>query len=563
MREFQVHHQLGIDILMYNSKFLLKDSSIKQWLPITIVMGLAIVLRFYQLGIEGVHIDEMLSIRDSEDFQFSFPYNRPLFYMLLNFWMQFGSSDAWLRSMSVVFAVGAVWLTYRLGRRVVGESTGVIAALIMALSPLFINHAQEIRMYGLIIFLSVAGSLALCHFLERPTYLTLGLWILARIGLLLSNANNVLILLPDTILLAWQFRKQLHWFVVSAVSMGLICLSFLPVVLSMTAGGEYNDYVELTADLYSKPGLLVIVGELVQVTVYWPLRNLLNSNTIALESEGLSDTSLLSTLFSTQTLSLLFYAGFTLILLALLAVALYSLVADQQRSEKLRWVAFWGLLPVTCTLILSYISDPIWKSRYLLFVDPYLLILLAAGFVMIWYWRRLLGIVIAVVYIVAVSGGLSAYYTTSYRTDWKGAVEIIEENKQPNDAILVYSIPLGYNYAFQRYYQGSLPVYHVEFKNQIPQFQADKQSFRVQGGEESPQTPDRLWLLCWSNCNKQAAELDRMSQVLLGESFEIQDRQVLKSLEYVWIDLSLRTPNSTQSFSPLAPDQGSGHISPV
>ncbi|MFY7805399.1 MAG: glycosyltransferase family 39 protein [Limnoraphis robusta] len=525
---------------MYNSKDLLKDRSMKQWLAIAIVMGLAIVLRLYQLGTESVLYDEMLSIQDSENFQFSFPYSRPLFYMLLNLWMQFGSSDAWLRSMSVLFAIGAVWLTYRLGSRVVGESTGVIAALMMAVSPLFLNHAQEIRMYGLITFLSVAGTLALCHFLERPSYLPLGLWMVARIGLLLSNANNVLILLPDTILLAWQYRKQLHWFMVSAISMVLVCLAFIPVVLSLTSGGEYGEYMETTVAEYSKPGLALVLGELTQMTVYWPMRHLLKSNEIALENNQLGDSSLLSNIFSTQTLSLLFYAGFTLVLIGVLGVALFSLVADKQRSEKLRWVAAWAILPTACTLILSYISNPIWKPRYLLFVDPYFLILLATGFVIIWHWRRLFGIVIAVAYFVAVSGGLSAYYGTLYRTDWKGAIEMIRSNEQANDVILVYSPPVGYDYAFKRYYQGSLPVYRVGPKDQIPQFQADRQSFRMQGEGESPETPDRLWLFCWSYC-KQTAEMDELSRIMLGESFETEQTQMFKSLEASWVGVSLRT----------------------
>ncbi len=527
---------------MYNSKYLLKDSSIRQWLPISLVMLLAIILRLVQLDTESVLYDEMLSIRDTENFQLSFPYNRPLFYMLLNFWMRFGTSDAWLRSMSVLFAVGAIWLTYRLGCRVVGEATGIIAALMMAVSPLFLNHSQEIRMYGLIMFLSVAGTLALCHFLERPTYTTLGLWMLARIGLLLSNANNVLILLPDTILLAWQYRKQLHWFVVSAISMMLVCLAFFPVVLSMTTGGAFDDYMETTVADYSKPGVLLVTGELTQMTVYWPMRHLLKSNEIVLENNELGDSNLLSNIFSTQTFSLLFYAGFTLVLLAVLGVALFSLFADRQRSEKLRWVAAWAILPTVCTLIISYISNPIWKPRYLLFVDPYFLILLATGFVIIWHWRRLLGIVIAVAYLVAVSGGLSAYYGTLYRTDWKGAVQMITDNEQPNDVILVFSPPLGYNYAFKRYYRGSLPVYNVGHKNQIPRFEADRSSFRVQGEGESPQTPDRLWLFCWSHC-KQTAEMDQMSRVFLGESFETEKTQQFRNMEESVIHVSLKTAN--------------------
>ncbi|MDY7020802.1 MAG: glycosyltransferase family 39 protein [Cyanobacteriota bacterium] len=531
---------------MYSSKSLVKESSLKQWLPIAIVMGLAIILRLYQLGTESVLYDEMLSIRDAENFQFTFPYIRPLYFMLLKFWMQFGSSDVWFRSISLIFGTGAIWLTYRLGCRVVGQSTGVIAALIMALSPLFINHSQEIRMYGLIKFLSVGGTLALCHFLERPSFLSLGIWTVARIGLLLSNANNVLILLPDTILLAWQYRKQWRWLLISAMSMGLICLAFLPVAIALTTGGSFGNYMESTAAEYSKPGLILILGELTQMTVYWPMRHLLKSNQVVLANNQLSDDSLLSNLLSTQTLSLLFYAGFTLVLIAVMGIALFSLIADRRRSEKLRWVAIWAILPTICSLIISYTSDPIWKPRYLLFVDPYFLILLATGFIVVWHWRRALALFIAIAYFIAVSGGLNAYYTTLYRTDWKGAIAEIMINEQPNDAIMVYAPPLGYNYAFKRYYQGSLPVYRVGPRDQIPRFKADQQAFRVQSGEsESSSTPNRLWLLCWSYC-QQSREMDQLTQILLGESFEVKDSKTADGMESDVVRVDLRTPTSDQ-----------------
>jgi hypothetical protein len=117
---------------------------------------------------------------------------------------------------------------------------------------------------------------------------------------------------------------------------------------------------------------------------------------------------------------------------------------------------------------------------------------------------------------------------------------MIRSNEQPNDVILVYSPPVGYDYAFKRYYQGSLPVYRVGPKDQIPQFQADRQSFRMQGEGESPETPDRLWLFCWSYC-KQTAEMDELSRIMLGESFETEQTQMFKSLEASWVGVSLRT----------------------
>ncbi|PWZ67890.1 glycosyltransferase family 39 protein, partial [Staphylococcus pseudintermedius] len=89
-------------------------------------------------------MDELFSIRDAKELRLNVNI-RPLYYILLRVWMQFGTSDAWLRGLSVLFGLGSVFLTYQLGRRLAGEKTGLLAALLLALSPLFINHAQEVR----------------------------------------------------------------------------------------------------------------------------------------------------------------------------------------------------------------------------------------------------------------------------------------------------------------------------------------------------------------------------------------------------------------------------------
>ena len=118
-----------------------------QWVPITLVLALATVLCFYRINGEGLWLDELTSIRDAQELPMQIANNlvRPLYYILLMFWMKFGSSDAWLRSLSVIFALLAVFLLYRLGRRLFGETEGLIAATLMSLSPLFLNHGQAMN----------------------------------------------------------------------------------------------------------------------------------------------------------------------------------------------------------------------------------------------------------------------------------------------------------------------------------------------------------------------------------------------------------------------------------
>jgi mannosyltransferase len=85
--------------------------------------------------------------------------NPPLFYTLMAGWMHvFGTSEAGLRSFSVVASVVHIPLVYVLGREICSRRVGLIAALLCAFSPISIYFAQEARTYAL---LSVTTTIAL------------------------------------------------------------------------------------------------------------------------------------------------------------------------------------------------------------------------------------------------------------------------------------------------------------------------------------------------------------------------------------------------------------------
>lgn len=110
----------------------LSDSKVRPWIPILVILVLSTALRLYQIGTESLWIDENFSIRDAEQLRLG---TRPLYYVLLRLWMVFGTSDTWLRLLSVPFSLGSVYLTYLLGLKVASRSVGLMAAFVMAVSP--------------------------------------------------------------------------------------------------------------------------------------------------------------------------------------------------------------------------------------------------------------------------------------------------------------------------------------------------------------------------------------------------------------------------------------------
>lgn len=489
------------------------------------ILLVALLLRLYQLGTESLWVDEMISIEEAETLRVQFPYVRPFYFLLLHGWMQLGSSDAWLRGLSVVFGVGTVFLTYELGRRTVGATTGLITALLMALDPLFINHAQEIRMYTLIPFLSVGGTLALTQVFKRPTHQALSWWIAARTALLLTNANNVLLLFPDMVLASWTFRKQPRWLLKFGAGLAVIGLFFLPVVYALVFGGKSEEFMQNQVDQYSKPGLLQIAGMLTQLTIYWPLRNLLESNAVILDRNQLSDTSLLSNLLSAHAASLLFYEVMTLVIFGLLGLAIAALL-DRERTQQLRWIAIWALLPTLCMLGVSYLKGSIWFPRYLMFVAPYFLLLIATALVILWHWRRSVAIGIAIAGIIALGGGLKDYYTTLYRDNWYGVAQYVETQEQSGDLLVYYSVPRFLDYSLPRYYQGANPI-HLVNRN-------------LAELDQLPTHQSRTWLVCWIYCDEEAA-MKQILQKTVGENFVVQEHQTFRSLDAAPIEVTLAT----------------------
>lgn len=496
-------------------------------IPILLILLLALGLRLYQLSTESVWIDEMLSIRDAQKFEFSLPYLRPFYYLLLKFWMQLDNSDAWLRGLSIIFSLGTIYFTYGLGYRIVGKSTGLIAAFMASVSPLFINHAQEIRMYTLISFLSVAGTFALSYTLEQPSYKNLTGWTIARTLLILTNPNNILILGADTVLFGWKFRQQRQYLLAFGLGLLVIGLFFLPIFWSLTLGGVSDEFMKKQVQEYSRPGITQILGMLTQFTVYWPIKNLLESNQIFLDKSELTDTTLLSQLFTVKTLPLLFYAGFTAVLITLLVVSLLNLFSKRP-SERLVWLATWALVPASLMLFVSYYKNSIWFPRYLLLVAPYFLILVAAGFVVIWHWKKPLAIIIAMGYALAVTGGLVDYYSKLYRNDWQGAAQYIYQNKQPGDQVVMHSIPKFFELSLPRYYPEPNQVYFLNHPGSEEKL--TPVYIKQQLGGSLPANSN-LWFVCWLFCDETDG-INRVFSTVAGEKFKVEQKKIFTSLEF-------------------------------
>ena len=416
--------------------------------PIAIILLLATLLRLYHLGAESLWVDEHFSIRDAINLKLG---TRPLYYLLLHFWMKFGGSDAdvWLRAFSTPFSIATVWLTYNLAQRLVSETAARTAAFMAAVSPLFVGYGQEIRMYALSTFLTLAGTILLVRMLETPSRSKVTAWAVMRWLAIITTPLNITLLLPDLLICVWQFRRQLRWLWTVGCALLFIGAATAPIVLVLTT--KTPQFMADWVSYQPKPNLLRIGGMLTEFTMFWPITDFPRGNELNLSLESIGQLELIW----------FFYLLPRAMVCVLFALGIYKALAallDSQHSPKLLWVAAWGLLPALFLLLVSYIASTLWFARYLLFVAPYCLIVLAATFEYCWNSHRKFAITIAAVYLIAVMGGLFHYYTTLYHDDWKGIAQVIQANEQPEDVIGLYPRDWEPEYTLPRYYLGTLPI---------------------------------------------------------------------------------------------------------
>ena len=123
------------------------------------------ILRLFQIGSECLWLDEAFSVwmgwqpvGEMLDWLVRIDQHPPLYYLLLHFWMVLGDDAVTVRTLSALLGTSTIPVIYLLGRRLADDKVGLLAALILTVSPFHVRFAQETRMYTL---LTLNASLAL------------------------------------------------------------------------------------------------------------------------------------------------------------------------------------------------------------------------------------------------------------------------------------------------------------------------------------------------------------------------------------------------------------------
>lgn len=378
------------------------------WTPaaLTAILLLALALRMVGLEDESLWLDEGTSVRTA-----SLPGSEfwariarpdtppPLFHVLLHGWIAlFGASEAAVRALPLLFGVFGVGLMYAVGATLFGPRTGLVAAMLLAVSPYQVQFAQEARMYTLMLVL-VLGSY----------------WSLIR--LLRGQGGALPYVLCSAALL---YTHVFGWFVLLAqvVTVGAL---------------RWRGHSGLSA----RRGLVLLSAVLVLFLPWVPI--LVRQAAAVQEGFWVRPSSL-----ATLSTAYMRYAGSAWLLgvLALLgALGLLALwreggTSKREGRQHALLLVLWLTVPVLVPLLLSKVLQPFFVSRYGMAAALAGMVLAARGLVSLPGKAVPLG---ALGIVLLLSGAqLRQDFQTAQKEQWREAAAFIAQEARPGDVVLVH-----------------------------------------------------------------------------------------------------------------------------
>lgn len=240
------------------------------------LVGLYVAARLWRLTASCLWFDELFSVHAARHtwgglwhFVAADLIHPPLFYALLKVWTAAGGESLyWLRLFPVAASVAAVVPLLLLARELkLGTAATNVALLVAAANGYLVKYAQEVRMYGPLLLLTLTSLWLHARLLNKEGKAVGLLLALFFVNLLLvyTHYYGWLVVACEAAFLALRGRRRLGAFVLTTAGLGL---AYVPWVLACAraAGGGGglaqnigwirrpgpNDLVELFA-LFNQP----------------------------------------------------------------------------------------------------------------------------------------------------------------------------------------------------------------------------------------------------------------------------------------------------------------------
>ena len=416
-------------------------------IPILIVY---LALAFYGIDHQSLWADEFYSV---ERVHSTIPIWKDghgfIYFALLQWWIELGSSEFVLRTLSVLLGTVAVCLMYTFSYALFNQRVTIIGTLLFATSPLLIWYSQEVRYITLVLVVTLLMMYAFQRALARDS---LSCWLAYGIATLLalfSFLSTLLLPVAHGIYLLVSPSRHVwlrKWVLCQILVFALFFVWFVSgthYVQALVKGSDSDQH------LISLNPEGIPTGNFNRVTpavIPWTFFAL---------SVGLSLGPSSRELHAERLAALVPHAPL-LFGLAILYVGLIlaGLVAIWRRRDAGMFLALWVGVPVMGTFAIAALANLFYDIRYVAMVLPAYVLIVAAG---ISNFRRTLFQMAVLGAVLAVHGlALANYYTNPKyaREDTRSAARYLESNGRPGDLLLF----VGTKSSMPYYYKGELSM---------------------------------------------------------------------------------------------------------
>ena len=392
---------------------------------------LAFALRVVLLDRQSLWYDETFSLAVAgADWPIFWPallsdgVHPPGYYLLMRVCLDLlGPSEFALRFASVVAGTLAVPMIWQLGLALGSRRWAGAAAMLLAINPFALWHAQEARMYSLLLCLVIAGGCAFWKLIARPCW---SRWLWFTLVSALSFAVHYFAFvfsLAQFVYLIINLRRThraLRWWALAQVA---AFLPFLPWAMAIATREGRNFGIG-----WIHPPTLLDV----------PLT--LTNLSLALSNPGWGWT----------------WAGFALILtLATVGAVLARtfLLPTSYSSPPSRWLflAIWLVIPLAFTWLIS-LRLPLYVDRFFIICLPPLILLTST--MSLSPTRIARGIMVGLVLISAAASFRLLIDPGLAKEDWRATAAYVQAGEQTGDTLVMRDFQTGIPFA--TYYRGIL-----------------------------------------------------------------------------------------------------------
>ena len=387
----------------------------------------------------------------------------PLYYTFLHFWLMFiGTSDAFARTLSSLFGVMTILVSYHFFRKLFDRKVALLSAFLLAISPFHIMLSRIVREYALVGLLSVCSMFCFWLVISAKSNRFYKWLIYGIVSFLLVSTHYYcwfIIIAQGVFLLICRREKLKLWIVTN----GIMFTIFLPwIVLNFLFrlrgewDGALTTYTSATFGYFIKAAYFFYSFTLGQ-TIY-P-----------------------------------FNLYIVVPLLATFIVFIYGMIyLLREHDQYKKIILFWLFVPFIIGMFL-----PLYAPRQLLVSLPAFCLILATGIVKMRYaWLK--WIIGAVIILTCAYSNYNyftnrQYFDVDMVTPWREIAKDVSKKEETSDAVILGRLMEG----FPHYYRGALPIYRIDpfgSPEQIKQYREKHKRLWILLHSERPRENFEQWM---------------------------------------------------------------------